>query len=235
MDTITQQNQKKISTSFYNELRRQNFSLSVNEDGEIIKITSLDIMLSIPTWTTKITIYVRRGKYNAQAVFKFGNSQQLGVSCLYRRTDSLAKFLTQTELLIEQLASKIDSSQFELEKQILINEKAKSKEQLIVQETLDHLRRNSFVIKNKDGSDLDMKNTLDLHSQLFDENLGKKWKFTKKTFSLNVFHVEHEKCFITFMPTAGLFVIKKYSRPLRPCINFIICFMHSEKFELMTK
>lgn len=235
MDTVTQQNIKKISTSFYNELRRQNFSLSINEDGEITKITSLDMMLSIPKWTTKVTIYVRRGKYNAQAVFKFANSQPLGVSCLYRRTDSLAKFLTQTELLIEQLASKIDSSQFELEKQILINEKAKAEEQLIVQETLDHLRRNSFVIKNEDGSDLNMKQTLDLHSQLFDENLGKKWKFTKKTFSLNVFHVEHKKCFITFMPTAGSFVIKKYSRPLGACINVIIFFMHLKKFELMNK
>lgn len=236
MDTVTQQNIKKISTSFYNELRRQKFSLSVNEDGEIIKITSLDIMLSIPTWTTKITIYVRRGNYKAKAVFKFANSSQsLGVSCLYTRTDSLAKFLTQTDHLIEQLASKIDNNQFELEKQILINEKAKAKEQSIVQETLDHLRRNSFVIKNKDGSDLDMKATLDLHGQLFDENLNKKWKFTKKTFSLNVFHVEHKQGFITFMPTAGSFVIKKYSRQLGACINFIFFFMRSKKFELMNE
>ena len=235
MDTVTQQNEKQILKSFYNELKEQNFSLSINEEGEITKITSLDMMLSIPKLTKGMTFNVRKGNYKAKAVFKFRNSQQLGVSCLYTRTDSLAKFLTQTDHLIEQLASKIDNNQFELEKQILINEKAKAKEQLIVQETLDHLRRNSFVIKNKDGSDLDMKATLDLHGQLFDENLNKKWKFTKKTFSLNVFHVEHKQGFITFMPTAGSFVIKKYSRPLSPCINFIFFFMRSKKFELMNE
>ena len=236
MDTLTQQNEKQILSSFYNELTKQDFSLSINEEGEITKITSLDMMLSIPKLTKGMTFNVRKGNYKAKAVFKFANSSQtFGVSCLYSRTDSLAKYLTQTDQLIEQLASKIDNNQFELEKQILINEKAKAKEQLIVQETLDHLRRNSFVIKNKDGSDLDMKATLDLHGQLFDENLNKKWKFTKKTFSLNVFHVEHKKCYITFMPTNGLFVIKKYSRPLSACINFIICFMHSKKFELMNK
>lgn len=235
MDTVTQQNEKQILKSFYNELKEQNFSLSINEEGEITKITSLDMMLSIPELAKEMTFYVCNGNYKARAVFKFGNGQQLGVSCLYTRTDSLAKYLTQTDHLIEQLASKIDNNQFELEKQILINEKAKAKEQLIVQETLDHLRRNSFVIKNKDGSDLDMKATLDLHGQLFDENLNKKWKFTKKTFSLNVFHVEHKQGFITFMPTAGSFVIKKYSRPLGACINFIFFFMHSKKFELMNE
>lgn len=99
---ITKRNEEKILNSFYNELREHGFSFSAH-DGEFShKINSFEDILDLFHDLDEMSIYVQKDDLKASASFIFGNGE-FGIFCMYFHSDSLTNYLTQTELLMEQL------------------------------------------------------------------------------------------------------------------------------------
>lgn len=94
----------KILTSFYYELKRQNFSLKIY-DGELYnKIDSLDNLLALHRDLNEMLIYVERDNLRSIARFIFGCGEFV-LYCLYDYSSSLKGFINETLMLMKTLAN----------------------------------------------------------------------------------------------------------------------------------
>ena len=107
------------------------------------------------------------------------------------------------------------------------NEK-KLKERLVIRETIDHLIKNSFTIKNNDGSKFDINELLDLHARLFEQNNKAEEEEGEvgEEIRLRVLDGDHDDNFISFKPNAGyLNIISESSNNLSAYMIYIYEFM----------
>lgn len=218
MKTLTQRNEVLILRSFFYELKNHKFSISVYEEDEIFKIYSFETILEIHDFVKGITFHVSRGNYRGYATFSFGNTE-LGIFCMNSKSDSLKPFIVNTLAVIANLAQK-KHLMYELEQRIKIKESARLNEWAIIQETIDHLIRNGFSVKNTDGSKLDLRILCKLHERSHD----KQFNGTKKeSICLKVLSADCQDDYIQFTAGKGLNVISGYSRNLTFQVNFIRC------------
>lgn len=225
MDTINKINEKIILYVFFYELYQQDFSLSINENGKITNIDSFETMLQIYDLVTEVTFYVRRGDYNGRAVFTFGNTE-LGIFCMYTKSDSLKPFIVNTIAVIADLAQKKHKMR-ELEQLIKAKEFEQSNEWAVIQKIIIHLHRNGFSVKNTDGSKLNMRTLSELHERQFNET---KKTGTKNPICLTVIDADHQDGYIQFTAGNGFFnVITGYSHHLTYHINLINQYMYSNE------
>lgn len=233
MDTINQINEKLVLSTFFYELKEQDFTLSINKNGKIIKIDSFETMLQIYDMVTEITFCVRRGDYNGRAVFTFGNTE-FGIFCMYTKSDSLKPFIVNTIAVIADLAQNKHKMR-ELEQQIKTKEKGnlgRLSEWVVIQKTINYLTKNGFLVKNTDGSALNMGMLYELHERSYDSQFnGTKNTGTKKeSICLDVIDADYQDGYIQFTVGNGFYnVITGYSRNLTFHVNYINFLVYSGK------
>ena len=100
------ENEIKILTSFYNELKRQHFSLTVYNGERYNKIDSLNEILAFHSNLDKMSIHVERDNLKGIAHFIFGCGEFVSY-CMYDYSRSLKCFINETLALMETLATEI--------------------------------------------------------------------------------------------------------------------------------
>lgn len=223
MDTINQINEKLVLSAFFYELKEQDFTLSINKNGKIIKIDSFETMLQIYDMVTEITFYVRRGDYSGRAVFTFGNTE-FGIFCMYTKSDSLKPFIVNTIAVIADLAQKKHKMR-ELEQ-------GRLSEWDVIQKTINYLTKNGFSVKNTDGSMLNLRTLHELHERSHDSQFnGTKNTGTKKEpICLDVIDADYQDGYIQFTAGNGFYnVITGYSRNLTFHVGYINFLVYSGK------
>lgn len=100
------ENEIKILTSFYNELKRQHFSFTVYNGERYNKIDSLNEILAFHSNLDKMSIHVERDNLKGIAHFIFGCGEFVSY-CMYDYSRSLKCFINETLALMEALATEI--------------------------------------------------------------------------------------------------------------------------------
>ena len=90
----------KILTSFYFELKRQKFSLTVYDGERYNEIDSLDNLLALHRDLNEMLIYVERDNLKSVARFIFGCGEFV-LYCLYDYSSSLKIFINETLALMQ--------------------------------------------------------------------------------------------------------------------------------------
>ena len=221
---LEDENQTKILTSLFYELDKQGFKLSVY-DGELFNsVSSLKDILDLYHDLSEMHIYVQKDDYKACASFIFWNGED-GIFCMYDYTYSLIDFLPKTNDLIYTLADE-RCERRELERLI----ESREKEKLVIKETIAHLMKNGFAIKNKNGSKCDINELLDLHARIFEQN-NKAEGEEGEEIIIRVLDSDHDDGFISFKPHSGYFkIISGFSNNLSAYMNYIGEFMMKIKY-----
>lgn len=104
LNNFTLENEIKILTSFYRELKHQGFSFTVY-DGELYnEIETLDQILAFHSNLDEMSIHVERDNLKGCALFTFGSGED-GIYCIYDYSCSLESFISRTLAFIERLAN----------------------------------------------------------------------------------------------------------------------------------
>lgn len=107
--TITQQNEQKIITSLYNELKEHNFIISVDDGEEFHKDQSLPDVLDWHRNLDEMMLYVHnQDKENIGTVYLVFGNGSLGIYCLSDYSQKLEPLITKTDALIEKLMKEFD-------------------------------------------------------------------------------------------------------------------------------